>query len=230
VAATSPTTHAGLSGLELAAAGVTWGHIDDQAQTIAGAKTFTSHPLSTDTDVPTGNELIPVAKLGPVIAAAANKSAIVDADKFAVADSANSDALVDHTFANLKAALKTYFDTLYAVSSTYTPTLSNDANIDASTAYQCVYNRTGNVVTVSGEFAVDPTSSSAATSFRMTLPISSNLTTTGDCSGVAVCQTASGVPWNVQPSTATDQALFSCSAPGITGNAGFSFIYQYIVR
>lgn len=113
VAATSPTVHAGLSGLELAASGVTWGHIDGQPQTIAGAKTFTSHPLSTDADVPAGNELIPVAKLGPVIAAAANKSAIVDADKFAVADSANSNALVDHTFANLKAALKTYNDTLY---------------------------------------------------------------------------------------------------------------------
>jgi hypothetical protein len=42
VAATAPTNHAGLSGLELAGAGVTWGHINDQPQTIAGAKTFSS--------------------------------------------------------------------------------------------------------------------------------------------------------------------------------------------
>jgi len=40
VAATAPTNHAGLSGLELAGAGVTWGHINDQPQTIAGRKTL----------------------------------------------------------------------------------------------------------------------------------------------------------------------------------------------
>jgi hypothetical protein len=40
VAATAPTNHAGLSGLELAGAGVTWGHINDQPQTIAGLKTL----------------------------------------------------------------------------------------------------------------------------------------------------------------------------------------------
>jgi len=40
VAAIAPTNHAGLSGLELAGAGVTWGHVNDQAQTIAGDKTF----------------------------------------------------------------------------------------------------------------------------------------------------------------------------------------------
>jgi hypothetical protein len=40
VAAVAPTNHAGLSGLELAGAGVTWGHVNDQAQTIAGNKTL----------------------------------------------------------------------------------------------------------------------------------------------------------------------------------------------
>ena len=39
-AATAPTAHSSLSALELAGSGVTWGHIDDQAQTIAGVKTF----------------------------------------------------------------------------------------------------------------------------------------------------------------------------------------------
>ena len=42
VAATAPTAHSGLSSLELAGAGVTYGHIDDQAQTIAGAKTWSA--------------------------------------------------------------------------------------------------------------------------------------------------------------------------------------------
>lgn len=43
---TTPTAHNNLTGLELAQSTVTWGHIDDQAQTIAGAKTF-SDPLTT---------------------------------------------------------------------------------------------------------------------------------------------------------------------------------------
>lgn len=41
-AATAPTAHASLSGLELAGAGAMWGHIDDQVQTIAGAKTWSA--------------------------------------------------------------------------------------------------------------------------------------------------------------------------------------------
>ena len=41
VAAMNPTAHSSLSGLELAQTGATYGHIDDQPQTIAGAKTWT---------------------------------------------------------------------------------------------------------------------------------------------------------------------------------------------
>lgn len=60
VAATNPTAHSSLSGLELAGAGVTYGHINDTTQTIAGAKTFSS-PVSsssfnaTHTDVNSSN-------------------------------------------------------------------------------------------------------------------------------------------------------------------------------
>lgn len=39
------TNHESLSGLLLAGTGVTWGHINDQAQTIDGAKTFSSAPV-----------------------------------------------------------------------------------------------------------------------------------------------------------------------------------------
>lgn len=45
---------------------------------------------------------------------AANKATLVDADEFCVADSDASNSIKNHTWANLKAALKTYFDTLYA--------------------------------------------------------------------------------------------------------------------
>lgn len=47
---TSPTDHQALAGLLLAASGVTWGHIDDQAQTIAGVKTFSGQIISSLAD------------------------------------------------------------------------------------------------------------------------------------------------------------------------------------
>lgn len=39
----APANHNNLGGLQLAASGNTWGHVDDQAQTIAGEKTFTDN-------------------------------------------------------------------------------------------------------------------------------------------------------------------------------------------
>ena len=41
----TPTNHGDLSGLLLAAGGTTYGHIDDQAQTISGIKTFSSNTI-----------------------------------------------------------------------------------------------------------------------------------------------------------------------------------------
>ena len=45
-------THDNLDGVKLAVSGETYGHIDDQSQTIAGAKTFTEFPI-TPTSEPT---------------------------------------------------------------------------------------------------------------------------------------------------------------------------------
>jgi len=45
-AGTTATNHNNLAGLELAESTVTWGHIDDQAQTLAGIKTFSNFPIT----------------------------------------------------------------------------------------------------------------------------------------------------------------------------------------
>jgi hypothetical protein len=42
---TNPSDHNNLTNLQLAASGATWGHINDQAQTLAGVKTFSSSPI-----------------------------------------------------------------------------------------------------------------------------------------------------------------------------------------
>ena len=53
--------------------------------------------------------------LGPAIAAATTENAIVDADLFGFADVSASNATRKTAWSNIKSVLKTYFDTLYAL-------------------------------------------------------------------------------------------------------------------
>ncbi len=56
------------------------------------------------------------ANVAEQIEAATAKSTPVDADDFGITDSAASNVLKKLSWANVKATLKTYFDTLYALS------------------------------------------------------------------------------------------------------------------
>ena len=75
-------------------------------------------------------------------------------------------------------------------SGTYTPTLTNVANLDASTAYACQWIRVVNVVTVSGKVDVDPTLTATATQLGVSLPFASNIGNDFECCGAAA---ASGI-------------------------------------
>lgn len=70
-------------------------------------------------------------------------------------------------------------------SGTYTPTLTEVANLDASTAYACQWLRVGNVVTVSGAVDVNPTTTTTLTRLGLSLPVASNFGSTVHCGGVA---------------------------------------------
>ena len=72
----------------------------------------------------------------------------------------------------------------------YTPTLTNVANLDASTAYSCQYLRVGNTVTVSCKVDVDPTLAATSTQLGISLPVASNLSSAEQCAGAAF---ASGI-------------------------------------
>jgi hypothetical protein len=65
-----------------------------------------------------------MAELKDVLAGKAAKATPVDADILHLNDSAAANALKTHTFANLKAFLKTYFDSLYAALS-HSHTIAN---------------------------------------------------------------------------------------------------------
>ena len=70
--------------------------------------------------------------------------------------------------------------------STYTPTLTNVANLDGSTTYPAQYMRIGNVVTVSGQVDIDPTAATVSTQLGISLPIASNIANANECAGTAV--------------------------------------------
>ncbi len=118
----------------------------------------------------------------------------------------------------------------YIASGTYTPTLTNTTNIDASDPKACQWTRVGNVVTVGGQFDVDPTSSAAATVLGMSLPIASNFDGQVRLGG-ASSAVALGVQeaWGIQADPVTDVASFEGYA-GTATNHTVSFTFTYLIQ
>ena len=75
--------------------------------------------------------------------------------------------------------------TLELTTGFYTPTLTNVANLSASTAARLRFQRLGDIVTVFGKVTVDCVSAGVLTRLGISLPIASNLTDAGDCGGSA---------------------------------------------
>ena len=110
-------------------------------------------------------------------------------------------------------------------SGTYTPTLTNGANVDASTAYQCLYTRIGNVVTVAGKIDIDATLTATVTQVDLTLPIASSLANDYELSGSAtnVTDPTSGT---ILAEVTADKARIVVKPTGI-GNQGYRFVFMY---
>jgi hypothetical protein len=118
--------------------------------------------------------------------------------------------------------------TLGVVSGTYTPTLTNGANVDSSTAFLSHYLRVGNVVTVTGRIAVDATAAApTATTVGISLPVASNFSVATDCGGLISLASSTGGP--ILADTVNDRATATYPA-SITSNqsGGFSFMYTVI--
>lgn len=105
----------------------------------------------------------------------------------------------------------------------YTPTLTNVTNLDASTAFACQYTVVGRVVTVSGKVDVDPTAAGAAR-LGLSLPIPSNFGAAEDCGGVAFSSGGQGAA--ISGDAANDRADFNFTAIG-TSNISMQFVLQY---
>jgi hypothetical protein len=114
------------------------------------------------------------------------------------------------------------------VSGVYTPTLTNVANLDASTAYSCQYVRVGSVVTVSGQVDVDPTAA-AATQLGLSLPIASNFANANECAGTAFASGIAGQGAAIRGDATNNRAELVWIAGDLTNQPMFfSFIYRVI--
>lgn len=71
-------------------------------------------------------------------------------------------------------------------SGTYTPTITNGTNVASSTAYSCQYMRVGNVVTITGYFAVALTAANTSSLIDISLPIASAFSGSRQAAGTAV--------------------------------------------
>ncbi|WP_332823126.1 hypothetical protein, partial [Stutzerimonas kunmingensis] len=112
-------------------------------------------------------------------------------------------------------------------SGTYTPTLGNIANVAASTASVCRYMRIGDIVTVTGRIAIDPTAATTQTDVSISLPVASAIAATTDCAGVANSQ-AIGV--GVIFGRATDDtALLRFTSTAVVSNENWYFTFMYSV-
>lgn len=117
-------------------------------------------------------------------------------------------------------------------SGTYTPTLTNTTNIDSSTAFELHYSRVGNVVTVSGRVDINATVAATDTILRLTLPISSNFTASGDCGGAGACISTGSFGLGgiaIVANATTDEAEFRLRPSTALGLAyNFSFTYRIL--
>lgn len=111
---------------------------------------------------------------------------------------------------------------------TWTPTLTNLANIDASTANICHYMRVGTMVTCWGAVLIDPTAAAnTLTRIALTLPIASNLAAATDLSGTI---TAEGIQRAgvIQPDVLNDRAEVRFYSE-VTANTTFRFTFGYTI-
>ncbi len=119
---------------------------------------------------------------------------------------------------------------LATLSSTYNPTLTNVANVAASTPFACQYVRVGNFVTVTGKVTIDPTAGATLTQLGISLPVASNFANAEECGGVAAAPAVAGYSAAIVADPANNRAelQFTTGADVASRDWWFSFGYQVI--
>ena len=118
--------------------------------------------------------------------------------------------------------------TLTLAAGVYNPTLTNVANLDASTSYEAQYMRVGNTVTVSGKVDADPTAPAASTQLGISLPIASNIGAVEDVGGAAFASGIAGQGAGIFGDLTNNRAEMRWVAGDVT-NQPMHYVYSYTV-
>ena len=114
-------------------------------------------------------------------------------------------------------------------SGTYTPTVTGVANIAASTPLACQYERSGNIVTVSGGVTFQPTAASVITRLDISLPIASNFTLFNNLGGTAANSGTAGACAVIFGETTGKKARLEYTNAADTASRNWCFIFQYLI-
>lgn len=109
-------------------------------------------------------------------------------------------------------------------SGTWTPTLTNVANLDASTAHLCQYLRIGSIVHCSGQFDADATTAAVDTLLSISLPISSAFVASGNLAGVAFNNANAGLGAAIYASGGIARVQW---LPPVNTNQPYLFTFTY---
>lgn len=117
---------------------------------------------------------------------------------------------------------------LQVTSGTYTPTLTNSANLGASTARLCGYTRVGDRVTVTGQLDIDPTTTATLTTLGISLPVASNFTTVYQAGGAASAIAVADASAGIQADATNDRVTLQYVCTDVTNHA-MTFTFTYTV-
>lgn len=113
---------------------------------------------------------------------------------------------------------------------TYTPTLTSVSNIDSTTVYALQYMRIGSIVNVAGRVDIDATSATTLTRVGVSLPVTTNFTSSGNCGGGANALSSTSPSGAVWADTTNDRAEIYYYTTSSVVNMAFmiNFTYQII--
>lgn len=114
---------------------------------------------------------------------------------------------------------------------TYTPTLTNSLNVDASSVpgTTLYYQRAGNQVTVWGTVSIDATAGSTLTGIDISLPIASALSSTLQLSGQCNSSATGGGQGTVQGNITDDRAQLEFINGTATTSVAYTIRFSYEV-
>ena len=114
-------------------------------------------------------------------------------------------------------------------SGTYTPTLTNSTNLDASTANVTPWSRNGSVVTVAGTVSIDPTAAGpTATQLGISLPVASNFANAVQAGGTAASGATETETFSIYSDATNDRVVMDGLARN-TANHSVSFQFTYLI-